>query len=147
MHHRIIGAAFKKGRKWGWIDRNVAEDTTPPSAHKAEIKVPSPEQIRALITEATRPAAKNPELARIVLLAAITGMRRGELCGLQWRDVEWENGAILVGMADTGRHRHEKPQVPPDPPSTAGRAGHGRTEGPPSPIGKRCFGGRCGPVA
>jgi len=57
--------------------------------------VPSPE-LGALITQATRPAAKNPESATIVVLAAITGMRRGELCGLKWRDVEWENEAILV---------------------------------------------------
>jgi len=76
MHHRIIGAALKQGRKWGWVDRNVAEDATPPSARKPEIAVPSAEQVRALISEATRPAAKNPELATIVLLAAITGMRR-----------------------------------------------------------------------
>ena len=99
MHHRIIGAALKQGRKWGWVDRNVAEDATPPSARKPEIAVPSPDQVRALITEATRPGAKNPELATIVLLAAITGMRRGELCGLQWRDVEWENAAILVARS------------------------------------------------
>ena len=61
--------------------------------------MPSPERVRALINEAIRPGAKNPELATIVILAAITGMRRGELCGLQWRDVEWEDAAILVARS------------------------------------------------
>ena len=72
---------------------------TPPSARRAGDRSALAEQVRALITEATRPAAKNPELATIVLLAAITGMRRGSSCGLQWRDVEWENAAILVARS------------------------------------------------
>ena len=95
-HHRIIGAALKQGRKWGWVDRNVAEDATPPAARKVETKVPSPEQVTALISEAARPSARNPELATIVILAALTGMRRGELCGLQWGDIDWQSAAVVV---------------------------------------------------
>src|SRR5665213_4038168 len=95
-HHRIIGAALKQGRKWGWVDRNVAEDATPPAARKTETKVPSPEQVTALISEAARPSARNPELATIVILAALTGMRRGELCGLQWGDIDWQSAAVVV---------------------------------------------------
>ena len=75
--------------------------------------MPSPDQVRALITEATRPGAKNPELATIVLLAAITGMRRGELCGLQVarrRVGERGDPGGPVGMADPGRY-HQEPQV------------------------------------
>ena len=95
-HHRIIGAALEQGRKWGWVDRNVAEDATPPAARKTETKVPSPEQVTALISEAARPSARNPELATIVILAALTGMRRGELCGLQWGDIDWQSAAVVV---------------------------------------------------
>ena len=99
MEHRMISTALKQGRKWGWVDRNVAEDATAPSARRPTMKVPSPEQVRHLIVEATRPEAKNPELATIILVAAITGMRRGELCGLQWRDVEWDASAIVVARS------------------------------------------------
>ena len=95
-HHRIISAALKQGRKWGWLDRNVADDATPPSARKVETSVPSPEQVRALIVEAGRGGARNPELAAIVTLAALTGMRRGELCGLRWSDVNWQSASIDV---------------------------------------------------
>jgi len=95
-HHRIISAALKQGRKWGWVDRNVADDATPPSARNVETSVPSPEQVRALIVEAGRGGARNPELATIVTLAALTGMRRGELCGLRWSDVNWQAAAIDV---------------------------------------------------
>jgi integrase len=150
MHHRIIGAALKQGRKWGWVDRNVAEDATPPSARKPEIAVPSPEQVRALISEATRPAAKNPELATIVLLAAITGMRRGELCGLQWRDVEWENAAILVaravwqtpdGIGTKSPKSHQTRRL------LLGEQAMVVLKARASPGGRRCHRGRRGPVA
>ncbi|MHB1710106.1 MAG: site-specific integrase [Acidimicrobiales bacterium] len=95
-HHRIISAALKQGRKWGWVERNVAEDATPPSARKVETNVPSPEQVRALILEAGRAGTRNAELATIVTLAALTGMRRGELCGLRWSDVDWQGAAVDV---------------------------------------------------
>jgi integrase len=29
-------------------------------------------------------------------MAALTGLRRGELCGLKWPDVDWEDSAITV---------------------------------------------------
>jgi integrase len=35
-------------------------------------------------------------MAAVITLAALTGMRRGELCGLRWSDVEWQGSAIVV---------------------------------------------------
>jgi integrase len=94
--HRIIGAALRQGRKWGWVDRNVAEDATAPTPRRTELSVPSPEQVTALIREAARTGARNPEMAAVITLAALTGMRRGELCGLRWSDIEWQDSAIVV---------------------------------------------------
>jgi hypothetical protein len=53
--HRIIGAALRQSRKWGWVTIDVAEDATPPTPRKAELTVPSPGQISALIREPGRP--------------------------------------------------------------------------------------------
>ena len=46
-------------------------------------------------------------------LAAFTGMRRGEVCGLRWQDVDLEAGALSVRQtrtsaadADTGKGSH-----------------------------------------
>jgi integrase len=36
------------------------------------------------------------ELATIITLAALTGMRRGELCGLQWSDINWDESTLTV---------------------------------------------------
>ena len=97
--HRIIGAALRQGRKWGWVRTNVAEDATPPTPQRTTMSVPSPAQVSALIGEAARPGARNPELAAIITLAALTGMRRGELCGLRWGDVDWEGSAVTVAQS------------------------------------------------
>lgn len=94
--HRIIGAALRQGRKWGHVRSNIAEDATPPSPRRTELTVPSPERVSALIREAARPGARNPELAAIVTLAALTGMRRGELCGLRWSDIDWQGSAVVI---------------------------------------------------
>jgi integrase len=38
----------------------------------------------------------DPMLAPILLLAALTGARRGELCGLRWSDVDWTDGTLAI---------------------------------------------------
>ena len=35
-------------------------------------------------------------MAAVITLAALTGMRRGELCGLRWSDVDWRGSAVTV---------------------------------------------------
>jgi integrase len=46
---------------------------------------PDVEVVRALVSKADE---TNPVLSAAILLAAVTGCRRGELCGLQWSDVD-----------------------------------------------------------
>ena len=38
----------------------------------------------------------DPDIAAFVALAAVTGARRGELCGLQWGDIDWEGATLTV---------------------------------------------------
>jgi hypothetical protein len=42
------------------------------------------------------PGLGNIQMATAVILAAITGARRGELCGLQWLDVDWDMGILRI---------------------------------------------------
>jgi integrase len=97
--HRQISAALRQGRKWGWVATNVAEDATPPKLRRAEMNVPSPEQVTALIAEAARPETRAPEMAAVITVLALTGMRRGELCGLRWSDMDWQGSAVNVNQA------------------------------------------------
>jgi integrase len=95
MHyHRIIAAALHQGERWGWVERNVARLAKPPRVDRVELTIPPPERVRSLIDLAA--ASKAPEMATIITIAALTGLRRGELCGLRWSDIDWDGFALTV---------------------------------------------------
>jgi integrase len=64
-----------------------------------KLPVPLPAQVQQLIRGAEEPGRRNPYLAGVILMAAATGMRRGELCGLQFDDVDLDLGQITVNRA------------------------------------------------
>jgi integrase len=89
---------FTQACRWGWRDSNPAQWAEPPSIPNVEPVVPTPEEVRALIDEAER--GKRPEMARAILVAATTGLRRAELCALRrWRDVDLERGLLRVSAS------------------------------------------------
>lgn len=91
--HSLIGAALAQAEKWDQVDRNVARKATPPTIHTAEIEAPSPDEVRRIVATAE---AIEPMLAAYLLVAALTGARRGELCGLRWPDVDWSGGTLQI---------------------------------------------------
>lgn len=97
-YHRIIHAALHKGRKWGAVPTNVAEDAEPPRVQRQEITPPTVEQVGTLIRLAL--TGRTSMMAGVVMWAALTGMRRGEICGLRWSDVlSWNPGLVHVQRA------------------------------------------------
>ena len=93
-HHRVISAALRQAEKWGTVPASVARNATPPRVPKKPMLVPPPERVRALIDLAA--TSRNPEQATIITVAALTGMRRGELCGLRWSDIDWQDSSLTV---------------------------------------------------
>ncbi|HEY3942913.1 MAG TPA: site-specific integrase [Acidimicrobiales bacterium] len=116
-YHRIIGAALHQAERWGWIDRNVARQATPPTSGPVTPAIPSPERVRALI--AISSASRAPQMAAVITVAASTGLRRGELCALRWCDVDWDGRLLAVrrsiwqaggrwGVKGPGAHRERR---------------------------------------
>jgi integrase len=98
MHmHRIISAALATAERWGWVPRNVAKLARPPIVQKKAMTVPPPERVRALIDKTA--ASRSPEWATMITMAALSGLRRGELCGLQWGDIDWDESALTVSRS------------------------------------------------
>lgn len=95
--HRIVSAALTQGEKWEMVERNVARRAAPPRVPDPDTKSPPPQRVAELIRLAERSRA--PEMASIIFFAAITGMRRGEICALRWHRIEWERGEVQVGHA------------------------------------------------
>jgi integrase len=97
--HAVIAAATKQGVKWGEIKgQDPALSATAPSVPRRSKDVPTVEQVQALIQKAEK---DDPDMAALIALAAVTGARRGELCGLRWGDVDDELGTLTIERSYT----------------------------------------------
>ena len=93
-YHALLNAAFRQAMAWDWISRNVVQLATPPSVRRISREIPTPEVVSALLAEAK--ASRNPENYLVFRLLAVTGARRGEICGLRWSAVDLKASAFTV---------------------------------------------------
>ena len=89
--HGVIHKALSDAVKLGKVARNVADAVEKPTAAAPVHDVWSPEQLRAFLT-----AVRTDRLYAMWLLFATTGMRRGEVAGLTWHDVDLAAGQVRV---------------------------------------------------
>jgi integrase len=89
--HVLMHRALRDAVRWGYTVRNVAAAADPPKAKPAELQVWTPGQLRAFLTY-----VRQDRYYAAWLLAATTGMRRGELLGLRWVDVDLAAGRVAV---------------------------------------------------
>ena len=90
-HHALLHRALNVAVREGRVTRNVASLTTPPRTSKFEGRMLSPEETQQLLD-----AFGSTDYFLAVYLADFTGLRRGEVLGLQWRDVDLETGTLYV---------------------------------------------------
>lgn len=89
--HNTLSGALKSATKAGLIPRNPAPDAELPKAVQPKVKVWTAEQLGAFLD-----AIEGHRLYPLYHLAAFAGMRRGELCGISWNDVDLAAGRIVV---------------------------------------------------
>lgn len=95
--HNAMNRALRQAVRWGWLAGNVAASASPPPVRQAPISPPPPAGVRALIELAHERG--HAELAAFARLAAATGARRGELCGLRCSDVDLAAGTVTIRRA------------------------------------------------
>jgi integrase len=116
--HRCLHRALAQAVTWRLLAHNVATGATPPPRPHRKAVALAPEQVTVLLDAADR--ASSPWLGPWTVLAAATGARNGELCGLEWADLDLDAGtvrfhqaltiidpAVLPDAADPGGRRKE----------------------------------------
>lgn len=95
--HAVLRAAVAQAVTWGWVDRNVVANASPPRVPRSVIEAPTGPTIARLVAG----AANDVDLADLLALAIVSGARRGELCGLRWRDLDLDgdDGSMLIARA------------------------------------------------
>ncbi len=78
-----------------YTESNPVRDAERPrdkgSEQTVRIRILTPEEIRAFLS-----AAKNPKYRTLFMLAVMSGARQGELLGLKWQDVDWQEKQIHI---------------------------------------------------
>jgi integrase len=95
--HAIFSGAFDAAQRWEWIDRNPADSAKPPTVTQKKRPATPPADVVKVIGQAH--AARQRDVALFIWLAAITGARRGELCALQIRDIDLDNGVVHIAFS------------------------------------------------
>src|SRR5215212_5236834 len=92
--HAVLHRALEQARRWGVVDRNVAEDVDTPQVKREEIRPLNRDQTRALLK-----TAEGHRLEALYIVAVHTGMRPGEVLALKWDDVDLDCGTLQLNRA------------------------------------------------
>ena len=89
--HQIISSAMKLAQEQKLISTNPAEGCALPRLEHREMQTLPPGQLQAFLRE-----AKDSGVFELYYLELATGLRRGELLGLKWEDIDLELGDLRV---------------------------------------------------
>jgi integrase len=89
----VLKEMLKHAIQWGYLDANPAQYAERPRGEEQEMEILTPPEIRRLLDAAAEP------VRTLILCAVLTGMRRGELLGLQWEDIDLAGHRIFVRRA------------------------------------------------
>ena len=89
--HNVLHKALDTAMRWGLVARNVCDLVSPPRAKRFEMKPLSTEEVYLFLR-----AAHGHYLEALFALALATGMRRGELMGLKWQDINMETSTVQI---------------------------------------------------
>ena len=89
--HRVLYTALNHALRLELVSRNVAAAVQPPRAPRYQARTLTWDEARIFFA-----GVPNPLFRSIFLLAFQTGLRRAEILGLQWRDVDLSGGFLSV---------------------------------------------------
>jgi integrase len=88
----LLHGIMKRARRRGWIDHNPAAEAERVFVRRSgDFNVLEPEQVFAIAR-----ATETPMLGALIIVAAFTGLRTGELRSLRWQDVDFGRRSVFV---------------------------------------------------
>jgi integrase len=94
--HGVLHRALYFACKSKWVSVNAATLADVPEVKRINRKMPDPKVVQGILGYYTTTI---PEMALALRLLAITGARRGEVCGIRWSDVDTEARAVLIARS------------------------------------------------
>jgi len=91
LTHCVLHRALGQAKTWGVIRDNAADVSKPPRAPDRETDMLQPDRAREL-----RERLRGHPLYPLASLALATGMRRNEMLGLRWQDIDLDAGRLTI---------------------------------------------------
>jgi integrase len=92
--HRVLHGAFAQAVRWHLIPRNPCDGAQKPRVARVEMNVWTPVEADAFLL-----ATREHRMHALYVLALTTGMRQGELLGLNWAAIDLNTGTLAVRRA------------------------------------------------
>jgi integrase len=92
-HHAVLKQALRQAVKWRMLAVNPADGVDPPKPQRVIVKWLSADEAAGLLT-----VLEGTKLHLPALMALTTGMRRGEVLGLRWGDVDLDGARLSVAQ-------------------------------------------------
>ena len=92
--HQVIGSAYNLAMEQKLVTRNPTQGCALPKVEHKEMKTLTADQLSAFFQE-----ARDSGVYELYYLDLATGLRRGELLGLKWTDVDFQHGVLKIQRA------------------------------------------------
>jgi integrase len=86
---QVLNTSLQQAVSWGMISSNPGKMVKVPRIPKKEMHVWTKDQVKTFLN-----SLSGSRLEALYYMAVTTGLRQGELLGLLWSDVDWENKRI-----------------------------------------------------
>jgi len=91
--HTVAHASLKQAVELDYLARNPADGARPPRMEKKELQILTREELQRFLE-----AARGHRLFAAFHLLIGSGMRRGEVLGLRWQDIDLKAGTVTVNQ-------------------------------------------------
>ena len=98
-HHRLLRAMLHKAVYWQLIVANPAERVQAPKSKKPKRRSYDDEQTKILLENLENLSVEETKYKVAIILTIFTGVRLGELMGLEWQDVDFKNAIISINRS------------------------------------------------